>query len=367
MTPPLSVVMPVHNALPFLEESIRSVLGQSYGDFEFLIRDDGSTDGSAEVLRDWAGRDDRIRLHLGTSKLGPAGSSNWVVTHSGAPLVARMDADDISHPDRLRRQMELIQSRDVGLIGTLWEGIDIKGRKVRSLDRWRLVRKSPFVPFPHGSVMFRRSLFERVGGYRAECNYWEDLDLFLRMAADGPILVIPDALYRHRFAQTSTRLSSPRAQVEMQVDRMLRCLKEYGRHRDYEALLGEEPPSVGKVSPEVFVSLGSTTLWAGRRPGMLRPMWRRGRIGMNVATLRSMIWALWASLSPRTLRKFLRGLVRVRDMRAGMILGAAAAFEWRPNQAFATPIRQDGPSPGIFGQPESAPASVPARRHPPIA
>lgn len=343
MSPPLSVVMPVHNAMPFLEESIRSILEQSYGDFEFVIRDDGSTDGSTDVLRDWAGRDERIRLHFGERKLGPAGSSNWVVTHSTAPLVARMDADDISHPDRLRRQMALLRSRpDTGLVGTLWEGIDTKGRKVRSLDRWRLVRKSPFVPFPHGSIMFRRDLFEQIRGYRPECNYWEDLDLFLRMAAKAPVLVIPKALYRHRFAQTSTRLSSPRAQVEMQVDRMLRCLHEYGQGRDYEALLREESPPSRKVSPDVFVSLSSTTLWSGRPPEILKPMWQRGRISLDMVTMRATIWALWSGVSPRTLRKFLRGLVRVRDMRAGMILGDASAFEWRPNQAFATPVSDDG-------------------------
>ena len=342
MIPPLSVVMPVHNALPYLDDSIRSILEQSYGDFEFVIRDDGSTDGSTEVLRDWASRDSRIRLHSGRSQLGPAGSSNWVVENSTAPLVARMDADDISHPDRLRRQMALMQSHgEAGLIGTLWEGIDAKGRKVRSRDRWRLVRKSAFAPFPHGSVMFRRQLFDRIGCYRSACNYWEDQDLFLRMAAESPILVIPEALYLYRFAQTSTRLSSPRTQVEMHADRALRCLKEYRRSQSYEALLQEETPASHKAVPDVFVSLGSTILWSGKRPEILGPMWRRGRIGPNVATMRATIWALWASISPRTLRKFLRGLVRARDIRAGMILGSAAAFEWRPNHGFVAPVRED--------------------------
>ena len=104
-TPPrVSVVMPVRDAGPYLEASLRSILDQSFTDFELVIRDDGSVDGSTEILRDWAARDPRIRLHIGERPLGPAESSNWVVRHSTAPFVARMDADDISHPDRLRRR-----------------------------------------------------------------------------------------------------------------------------------------------------------------------------------------------------------------------------------------------------------------------
>lgn len=333
MIPSLSVVMPVHNALPFLDDSIRSILSQSYRDFEFFIRDDGSTDGSTEVLQAWAARDKRIKLYIGGRKLGPAESSNWVVKNASAPLIARMDADDISRPDRLARQVKVMESNpDTGLIGTLWEGIDDLGRRVRSRDRWRLLRKSPFVPFPHGSVMFRRHVFDQAGGYRTQCNYWEDLDLFLRIAKISQVLVIPQPLYCHRFAWTSTRLSSPRGQVEAHVDRMLRCLNEYGRGKNYEELLGQGLPSPPKSAPDVFVSLASTTLWSGKRPRILGPLWHRSALGWNLGTIRAIIWAVWADTSPRTLRKFLRMLVRSRDMYAGWLLGNAVAFEWRPNR-----------------------------------
>src|SRR4051794_33901748 len=95
--PRVSVVMPVRNAMPYLDASIASVLAQTYTDFELVIRDDGSTDGSLAALHAWAARDERIRLCAGTHRLGPVGNSNWVVERSRAPLVARMDADDISH------------------------------------------------------------------------------------------------------------------------------------------------------------------------------------------------------------------------------------------------------------------------------
>jgi len=94
-TPAVSVVMPVHNALPYLDQAVESILGQTLTDFEFVILDDASTDGSTERLREWAARDSRIRLIEVTTNLGPALSSQRVADAATAPIVARMDADDI--------------------------------------------------------------------------------------------------------------------------------------------------------------------------------------------------------------------------------------------------------------------------------
>src|SRR5436190_13406091 len=178
--PKLSVVMPVHNALPFLDQSIESILNQTYEDFEFVIFDDCSTDGSSEVIHEWAKRDPRIKVYESEKCLGLVGSSNDAVAKSGAPIVARMDGDDISHPDRLRQQLQVLEEDvNIAVVGSLSIGIDAAGREVRPRDRWRIVRRSDFAPFPHGSVMFRRSVFDAVGGYR-ECPFsGEDNDLFL--------------------------------------------------------------------------------------------------------------------------------------------------------------------------------------------
>src|SRR5213083_1372349 len=94
--PQISVVMPVHNALPFLSWSIESILEQTFSDFEFIILDDGSTDGSLELLQEWAQRDARIQVHQNDKRLGLSGSSNAVVGKARAPIVARMDADDVA-------------------------------------------------------------------------------------------------------------------------------------------------------------------------------------------------------------------------------------------------------------------------------
>jgi len=141
--PPLSVAMPVHNALPFLDASIGSILNQSFSDFEFVILNDASTDGSGAVLRKWEKRDSRIRVIESADKLGLAGSSNLIVSTSRARIIARMDADDISHPDRLRRQLDIMErDSDVVVVGTLCDGIDAAGQRTRPADRWRIVRRS---------------------------------------------------------------------------------------------------------------------------------------------------------------------------------------------------------------------------------
>src|SRR5258708_11231113 len=97
-TPRVSVVMPVHNVLPYLDAAVASILRQTFEDFEFVILDDASTDGSTGRLRQWASRDARIRLLEAKRNLGPARSSDRVARAASAPIVARMDADDISYP-----------------------------------------------------------------------------------------------------------------------------------------------------------------------------------------------------------------------------------------------------------------------------
>src|SRR5258705_10086765 len=303
--PLISVVMPVRNALPFLNESIRSILEQTLTDFEFVVLDDASTDGSAELLREWSRRDRRIHLYESKQQLGLSGSSNAVVLKARAPIVARMDADDIAHPERLRRQWSIIEGRpDVAVIGTLCNGIDASGREVRPRDRWRLVRRSGYIPFPHGSAMFRREVFDKVGGYDKAAEGGEDQDLFSRMATCGRVLTLPDVLYSYRYhSSNATLFNGTRA-------------------------VGENHSQNGDALA-AFYMLGAMRLWAGHPPMLLEPMLEKKSLTWNFKTLMILASAIWGHVSPSTLRVFLRASIRARDLLASVRVKDGRPYEWR--------------------------------------
>jgi glycosyltransferase involved in cell wall biosynthesis len=302
--PLISVVMPVYNALPFLDDSVNSILTQTFNDFEFVIFDDASTDGSVERLREWAARDARIQLYESKTQLGLSGSSNAVVARSRASILARMDADDIAHPDRLRRQYAIVEREpDVAVVGTLCIGIDASGRQVRPRDRWRLLRRSAYIPFPHGSAMFRREVFNLVGGYD-DAPGGEDQLLFSKMAAHGRVLTLPDVLYSYRYhANNATLFNGLRA-------------------------VGENHSSNGE-SLAAFYMLGAMRLWAGEPPKLLEPLLEKKSIKWNVKSLMIFTSALWGHVSPLSLKTFLRGSIRVRDLLASTIVKDGKPYEWR--------------------------------------
>lgn len=330
--PAISVVMPVRNALPYLDESVASILAQTFTDFEFVILDDASTDGTTERLREWAALDGRIRLYEAREKVGPSGISNLIVERARASLIARMDADDISHTDRLMRQWEVLKNHpDVALVGSLFEGIDVKGRRVRGRDRWRLMRKTLFPPFPHGSVMFRREVFEDVGGYRAECDAWEDQDFFLRVRRRARVVVLTSALYYYRFHAESVTTNRSMERVTRAFSVRERCLDELRCGRDYTRLLMEEGTGERRSEALAYALYlrGSMRLWAGERPQTLKPFLEHKPLGLGHYYLKALVLATWGSLSPKSLRFFLTSFMRTRDLLASLSVREGGIHEWR--------------------------------------
>lgn len=306
--PSLSVVMPVRNALPFLDESISSIVNQTFTDFEFVILDDASTDGSEKVLREWERRDSRIRVFQSDRQLGLARSSNAVILKANAPVVARMDADDISHLDRLRRQWEIIRDcPDVVVVGTLGDGIDARGRRVRPRDRWRLVRHSRYIPFPHGSAMFRREAFDAVGGYGERFAAGEDQDFFFKMTTRGRVVTLPDALYHFRYHLENATLLTGAQAVHAFEER-------YSRNGENLAAL---------------YMLGAMRLWAGQPPRILSEMIAKKSLSWNFRSLMALASASLGSISPGILRFFLRSLIRTRDCLAGLRVKDGRPYGWR--------------------------------------
>jgi len=118
--PQLTVLMPVYNGGPFLRSAIESILNQDFSDFDFLIIDDGSTDGSHEIAASYA--DPRIRLESNGRNLGLIATLNRGLDLARGTYVARMDADDIAFPDRLSKQLTFMEAHpEIGLCGTWYE------------------------------------------------------------------------------------------------------------------------------------------------------------------------------------------------------------------------------------------------------
>jgi glycosyltransferase involved in cell wall biosynthesis len=323
--------MPVRNGMPYVMESIESILSQSFGEFEFVIGDDGSTDGTAEAMHDAARRDRRIRLLRRERGSGLAGSANWVVSEAKALLVAVAHADDLWHPNRIARQVAVLRDMpQVDLVGTLWNGIDEKGRYVRPGDYWKLIRKTPLAAFSHSSIMFRKAAFDAVGGYRTEADYWEDLDLYLRVAARSRVVIIPDTLSTVRHSRVSTKFRTNQAVAEQAFDLMYRATSAYWQGADHRLVAG--PAKGRKLHPLSFVTFASTLLWAGHRPHVFRRMLRHGDLQYNSVSLHALIWAAWGTVSPKSLRFMLRTLLHLRNMIARPMLRGKAAIEWRPRR-----------------------------------
>ena len=313
--PPLSVVMPVRNAMPYLDQAVQSILAQTFRQFEFVIVDDGSTDGSWERLQQWAARDDRIRLVRSPFDPGPVTSSNYAVTLSRGELVARMDADDLAHPHRLERQLKtLAAGSDIVLVGTLWNAIDSSGKVIRSRDRSQIGSRKLRAPFCHGSILFRRAAFDMAGGYRDRCAFWEDTDLYFRLAKLGRILVLPDALYAYRFSNSSTRLTSNAVRVQQAVDLYFRCSDALASEQAYEDVLFAPTPSSGaKLTLRTFGALAAMQIWSGRRPRLLRQALAHCNPPRSVAELASILFICAGNLHPGPVRVLLRKQARYRD------------------------------------------------------
>lgn len=199
--PAISVVMPVYNARPYLAEAVESVLGQTCGDFELLLIDDGSTDGSREDIEGF--KDRRVRLFL-REHAGLINVLNFGLAEARAPVIARMDSDDVSLPERFERQLAFLRAHpEVVVLGTRVRFIDAEGRPIRDPfappeEHEDLVRAlvDPLAANPifHPSAMFRREAALACGGYRTPFVVCEDWDFWVRIARLGRLHVLPEVL-----------------------------------------------------------------------------------------------------------------------------------------------------------------------------
>ncbi len=208
--PIISVVMSVYNSAPVLEPTLDSVLSQTETNLEFVIVDDGSTDDSDQILQKYALQDSRIKL-LSQENQGLTKALIRGCATARGEFIARQDSDDLSMPSRLAQQVKLLRedadlafvSSHAEVIGPAGETLLVHKRPASKAEALRQLLNREAGPPGHGSVMFRRSAYEQVGGYRAEMYFAQDSDLWLRLALVGGLAYAQDVLYKYRIAPES--------------------------------------------------------------------------------------------------------------------------------------------------------------------
>jgi len=234
--PKVSVLMPVHNAEGFVAQAVESILGQTFGDFEFIIIDDGSTDGSLTVLRHFEGKDSRVRL-ISRANTGYVVALNEMLPMARGEFLARMDADDIAAPQRIELQVKYLAGHpQCVVVGCRSRLIDIDGCVIKVLQQplthgaieAAMLSGASFMNHP--TVVMRASAVRRADGYRVAFEPAEDLDLFLRLGEQGELANLPEVLLSYRVHTANVS----RMRAEQQVNAAARAIAEACARRGLE-------------------------------------------------------------------------------------------------------------------------------------
>jgi glycosyltransferase involved in cell wall biosynthesis len=226
--PTISVVLPVYNAASYLAAAVSSILGQTFGDFELIAIDDGSTDGSAQIIEQMMRQDARIQI-ISRPNTGIVGALNDGVARAQGEFIARMDADDIARPHRFERQLGFLRDTPGCVaVGSALLLMDSDGDAI-GVQHWALTHEeidklllTGCSGLAHPAAMIRRAALQRVGGYRTEYEWIEDKDLWLRLAEIGRLANLREPLLQYRIHETS-----------------LSCQRENDTLRLWETLLNE--------------------------------------------------------------------------------------------------------------------------------
>ena len=215
MTKPIvSVLMPVYNEEHYVCQAIDSIFNQTFTDFELILVEDGSTDNTRNILTDYASRESRVVLVENETNRGLVYSLNRGLTLSRGDFIARMDANDISFPERLAKQVSFLeQHSEVGVLGTNFIYIDqignpmFKGRSkdinppTQAVIKWMLLWRCAIY---HTTVMVKRSILEQTGfTYDPVYRHAEDFELWTRLIKYTVIASLPDALVYVRVVPSS--------------------------------------------------------------------------------------------------------------------------------------------------------------------
>jgi glycosyltransferase involved in cell wall biosynthesis len=219
--PRVSVVMSVYNGLPLVRDAVQSILCQTLEDFEFIIVNDGSSDGTLDYLKSVEAGDSRVRI-IDQANTGLTRALIRSVAEARAPLIARMDADDLSAPDRLQKQVAVLDDGpDLSAATCGVEYVTEQLERVSVNDGRYDMDAIPILNTffnsigGHGHMMFRKSAYELAGGYDPDFRYSQDYDLWTRMLCHGRFGLARGILYRFRVGHSSISKNYASQQTEL--------------------------------------------------------------------------------------------------------------------------------------------------------
>ena len=250
----LSVVMAVFNGASTLRATLDSILAQTERDFELIVVDDGSTDATPSILREYS-----VRV-ITQSNAGLTRALIRGCAQARAEVIARHDCGDRSHPERFAKQLALLESADVVSCATRFVDADgdflyvsrANGEEVRrSLldDDARAIHALPH----HGSAMFRRDAYERAGGYREEFRVAQDLDLWIRIARDGGTFAIDEEVLYEATIDTRS-ISGTARDAQVRLTRIAVALRDgHGSLDDARAVQQARKTPRGEAAALYFI------------------------------------------------------------------------------------------------------------------
>lgn len=265
--PAISVLIPARNAATTVDEALRSIASQTFTDWEAIVVDDGSADETGRRVAEWARRDSRFKLLRQDRHRGLVESLNRAASAASSPILARMDADDISLPHRLERQLARLERGDVAAVGcrVRYFPDEVVAGGARRYEAWLNSVVTPaehdrdiFVecPLAHPTLMLPAEVFHQVGGYQAR-GWGEDYDLLLRLwERRYGLAKVPEVLlhWREGAARTS------RTHSDYEIPSLIRCRAHYLRRthlRERPALIFGTGP-VGKAVAKALLAEGVT-------------------------------------------------------------------------------------------------------------
>ena len=240
--PEISILMPVYNGEAFVSEAVRSILDQTFRNVELITVDDASTDGSLKILEDHSKKDARIKLVKNKENIGLTRSLIRAAAIAEGRYIARQDADDISLPQRLERQLGFLEHNpSYGAVGTSALVIDKNGDVIRNANvptTWFMTRQILRFGncFVHGSMMIRKDIYLQARGYREAFSVGQDFDLWLRISGLAKLKNLEERLYQWR--ETGGNISLMKTDVQFKTGALALYGHRYNKHlgpdKDFE-------------------------------------------------------------------------------------------------------------------------------------